>query len=64
MVGICESCGKRVRVGEDFVLEGAYPNESQIFANTYYEYRTGPESYGKIYHKKCCEENISRKPQE
>lgn len=56
MVGICEVCDKRVEPVEALIVEGSYPKESQIFSNTHYKNRTVPESYGKIYHKKCFEE--------
>jgi hypothetical protein len=64
MVTICEICRGKIVMGEEFVLQGTYPPESQIFSKTHFKNRTAPESFGKIYHKKCFEEQKAQKHKE
>ncbi len=51
-MGICEGCKRKIEAGEEFIVVGTYPTESEIRSKNY-KYRVPPETYGEIYHKNC-----------
>ncbi|MCW4007266.1 MAG: hypothetical protein NWF09_01045 [Candidatus Bathyarchaeota archaeon] len=56
----CECCGKPVKAYEDFILVGKYPTRGQMWKWSEGSYYVAPESYGKIYHKDCFIEALSK----